>query len=143
MRVIVHVSAIVGCLVLLACGGGGGGDSASAFAEKTLEQARKGQNGRRWDDLHPAQQAIVSKEQFITCTQDDSFPVDDIDATEEFPETVTVPEVGEVETTAVTVEYSIGERSDAITMHFLQVDDAWKWFITPDDLAAFAAGECP
>lgn len=130
-------------LSVVACGGSGDDDSASAFAEKTLEQARKGQNGKRWDDLHPAQQAIVTKEQFISCTQGDSFPVDDIDATEEFPETVTIPEVGQVETTAVTVEYSIGTTSDAITMHFLQVDGAWKWFITPDDLEAFKAGACP
>lgn len=131
-------------VLLVACGGGGDDDSASAFAEKTIEQARKGQNGRRWDDLHPAHQAIVSKDLFITCTQDDSLPIEDIDATEEYDETLNAPGgVGEVTTRAVTVEYTVGERSDAFTMHVLRVDGDWKWFLEPDSLDAFAAGECP
>lgn len=131
-------------LVLTACGGGGSGkQSASDFAVQELTQAAKGQNGKRWESLHPELQKIVSKDKYIQCTQDDSAPLTNIKATDAYAEPVNAPGVGQVDTTAVTVEYKVGSTTDHITMHVLQVDDAWKWFLDQDSYDAFSAGKCP
>lgn len=130
-------------LFLTACGGGSGGQSASSFAVQELNQAAKGQNGKRWDDLHPTLQQVVSKDKYIQCQQDASVPISDVKATDEYAEPTDAPGVGPVDTTAVTLEYKVGDTKDHITVHVLKVDGAWKWLLDQDSYDAFSAGKCP
>lgn len=139
------VAVIALASLLVACGGGDddSDDGAARFAVSTTEQARKGQSGQRYDDLHPAQQRVVDRDLFMECTADDFFPAENIEATDTYEEAITIAEAGAVMTTAVTIEYDIGDRSDAFTMHVQNLDGHWKWFLATQDVEAFQAGECP
>lgn len=137
------IAAVTLALFLTACGGGSDKQSASDFAVQELTQAAKGQNGKRWEDLHPALQQVISKDKFIECNQSVSFPATNIKATDEYDEPTNAPGVGQVNSKAVTVSYKLGETTDSITIHVAQVDGAWKWFVTQDSFDAYSKGECP
>lgn len=131
--------------ILVACGGGGDSDSgAGEAAVDQFEAAIRGQWGRAWDDLIPEHQAIVSRDQYIACQEDQGdFPASDISVDETFEETVDVAVLGETETTAVTLKFESGDRSQFTTVHMIEVDGDWKWSLQADALEAFEAGECP
>lgn len=132
-------------VVLTACGGvsADDGGSASAFALMTLEQARDGQIAQRLRSLHPAHQALIDGPMFINCRQDYAAPVRNVHAVDEHSETVAIPGWGELDTTAVTIAYEIGDREDRFVMHVLQVNGRWTWLLQPDDLAAYELDKCP
>jgi hypothetical protein len=136
---------IVAALMLAACGSSGSGqESASTAAERHFGYVLKGQGGREWDELHPAQQAVVPKDAFIACRQKQSITVDSAHAIEEFDEPIDVPEVGTaVPARAVTVELKAGDKKQALTVHEINVDGHWRWILGKDEIAAYKAGTCP
>jgi hypothetical protein len=141
-------SLLLAAIVLLVACGGGGGDSqdrsASAAAEELFGYFENGQYGRQYDLLHPAQQAAVTRDAYMNCkAADTSIKVSDSKATEEYDETITVPLVGTIPTRAVTMEYHVGELVQHSTFHLIDVDGAWRWSLSPDELAAYQAGDCP
>lgn len=138
---------ILFALLLTACGGGNGdSDDASDAGEAAVEQfetAVRGQWGRVWDDLHPEHQAVVSRDQYIDCQQGDTVPESTITVDETFQETLELARLGEVETTAVTLEFADDDNAEFITVHMVEVDSEWKWVLQGNALDAFEAGECP
>lgn len=121
---------------LMACSGGGGdSESASDALVRQLGYASDGQVGRLWDELHPAQQAVVSRDTYMDCLGDSAFNADRIRAVEEYDETISVPEVGRVESKAITVEMRDGDSTDTETFHEVRVDGAWRW--VSNDLTPF------
>ena len=133
--------------MLAACGGGddddaGGGDAESAM-EEYVGMALKQQGGPAYDRIVPEQAALIDRELFISCLQDGSGVDADVEATESYTETIDVPEVGEVETWAVTVELSRGEQSTTATRHLIERDGEFYTFFDQASLDSYAAGECP
>jgi hypothetical protein len=137
-----------------ACGGdssGGGSDDAELPSDPGVamlqlhEYVRNGQWARKWASLHAAHQEIATRGDFISCggvTSAFSSRVIEV-----FDETIDVPRIGEVETKAVTIEVSVknggDEQSQRNTAHLIDVDGAWRWMLTDNQLDAYGAGDCP
>lgn len=49
----------------------GGGTSAADFLRRQFEYLAKGQYGRQWDSLHPAQQRFISRDDYMDCAQEE------------------------------------------------------------------------
>lgn len=132
-------------LLFIACGGSdsdsdsGAGDAAKAH----FEHALAGQWGPDWDNLLPAQQAVVTRDAFLTCNAEKQNPAAGVKVKDTYIESIDVPEIGTTETTAVTLHLTIDSREQDTTMHVVKVGDAWHWILSPDDIAAYKAGECP
>lgn len=136
--------ALVLIVILAACGGGGDSDNgAGDAAVNQYEMAIRDQWGRVWDELHPAQQAVVPRDLYDECQSQTRMQDFDISVDETFEETIDVAELGEVETTAVTLEFDNGETSQFVTSHLIEVDGEWKWILPSEAVASFASGECP
>lgn len=130
--------------ILAACGGGGSDSSdVEDFSVDLVETLMRGQWGRAWDSLHPAHQEVVSRDTYISCRQGDNVGSFDVAVDDVFDETLNIAGVGEVDTTAVTLELSNDDAETFLTMHAAQVDDEWAWFLSADDFASYEAGECP
>ncbi len=127
----------------------GGDDSASAAVKRQLDNLDKGQYGRQWDELHPAQQAIVPRELFVRCLEEAlrGRSVPDIRVVGEFQEDR--PLAGTPETvkgTAVVVQYpqaSAGgqPREDRQTYYQVKVAGKWRWVMR--NPSAYQQGRCP
>lgn len=142
---------LVGTLALLAtigvaCGGGDGdkegGDSPDAAILRLFDQLDKGQWGRQWEDLHPAHQAVVSRDSFIACASEVQIDLDSVEVLEVYDEPVSV-EGASLPSKAVTVRLEAGPSSDEQTFHLLDVEGEWRWVMSDDALTAYRAGECP
>lgn len=130
--------------ILVACGGGGDSDSgAEDFAVDLVETMMRGQWGRAWESLHPAHQAIASRDAYIDCRQGDSIASFEVAVDDVFEESVNVQGIGELDTTAITLELSNDNAETFLTMHAVEVEDDWVWFMKAEDIASYEAGECP
>ena len=113
---------------------------------RILEYAGNDQRARRWASLHPAHQEIATRSAYVNCSEG-GLSISSIEVIEVFEESFPVPRLGEVQTTAVTVEVSVNvlgeERSERLTAHLVDVDDEWRWIIPAEDLDAYEAGDCP
>lgn len=150
-RAAVAIIVSAACL-LVACGGGGGGgdsdQSASEFVVELVETVAKGQHVRAWEQLHPAHQAIATREAYVACREDTVVAIEDVKAIEEYPETEVIPELGETVTQAVTVSFRVGETTLRDTFHAVpdaaaRHGDGWRWVLPTADLEAYRAGDCP
>ncbi len=154
MRVAILLVVALG-LAVAACGGAAGGSERSGDelpsdpGEAMLqihEYVRNGQWAREWEHLHAAHQEIAARDEFVSCGG--AVPAFSSRVIEVFDETITGGAgIGKVETKAITVELSTGvgdaERSQRSTAHLVEVDGAWRWMLTNDELDAYEAGECP
>ena len=125
---------------LMACGGGNGEASGAVDAfEGFIEHINRGQYGRAWDNLHPAQQTIVTREDYIQCRGDDSFEIEIIEILEEYDEEVPIAGTDlVVASTAITAEVRISsglfEDTSMDTIHQILVDGEWRWILSdPND----------
>lgn len=137
---------VVLLIALTACVGGDDDDStddAGAAVVEQFDMAIRGQWGRVWDLLHPEHQAIVSRDFYAQCLRSETFPDYDISADEVFTETIAVPELGDVETTAVTLRFENEDGSEFLTRHVIDVDGEWRWILNEEAISAVESGECP
>ena len=146
MKRIVLTGMLACTLLLAACGGGddSGGSAGDAVIQQ-MQQLSRGQMGRQWDDLHPAQQALIPRDHFVQCGGIE-VNIDGTKVIETYEEEVLIPGTDQrVQSTAVTVEmtFSSGEakRTQTQTFHEILVDDEWRWIVA--DPAAYADGQCP
>ena len=131
------------------CGSGGGGGttssspkSAAAFVEHVTTEFSRGQTGPLWDELHPAEQALVSRARFIGCEQNEGFGLRKIKVLETYQEKF---DIGGKPTpsTAVTLQVTSDDGITTATLHAIRVGDTWRWMLQPSDLAAYKRGTCP
>ena len=124
------------------------GDAESAVLRQ-FDYVDKGQWGKEWEELHPAQQAIVTKSAFVACNSEVN-PDLDVEVLESYEESIAMPEIGIADTVAVTVRIkgNVGvfglpsETTD--TFHEILVDGEWRWVLQQQStLDAYAAGICP
>jgi hypothetical protein len=123
-------------------------ESAEAAFRRLLDYASKGQYGRQWDDLHPAQQAFVNRDLFVRCYSEKlgGLDVTRINVVDTFQEEQSVPgtDVRQV-TTGISAEVTYrrdGQESTSTdTYHEYLVDGRWRWALSDPD--AYKRGECP
>lgn len=143
---------ILGVLAGAACSGGDegtrsdGAETSIGVSEMTPESAvdafgvlveslSKGQTGRAYDILHPAQQALFTKEEYEACQSDlSSFDFGGVELDESYPEDLVIPGTDEsVESLALTVRIDVsvsGEDADYTdTINAIAVDGNWRFVV--------------
>jgi len=120
--------------------------SPADFATEYVGQAIRGQADRTWETLAQEQRAIISRETFIRCAQQRTLAVpDSVRVTDTYNTTTDIPgtAITGVASTAVTVELSWGSQRQALTIHLVAEDGAWRWSLDADAIRAERAGDCP
>jgi hypothetical protein len=121
-----------------------GESSAAAFAKQRYEQLAKAQYAAAWQSLHPAQQAVVPQDAFVSCGQQTTpDPNTKVEVKSETDEQLDVPQVGPSNVHSVTLTLRIGDQLRTPTDNLLKVDGKWRWTMTQPVIDAFKAGTCP
>jgi len=119
------------------------GDAVKALLAKV--DAR--QWGPEWDSVYPAQQSLVPRALYISCSAASAPPgVKDVSVTATYDETIDIPGTSlHVPSTAVSVSMTLYHgtttQPDKETLHMVNVDGMWKWIIS--DPQGYAGGKCP
>jgi hypothetical protein len=114
------------------------------FIKEYINRAVYGQWGREWSTLHPAEQKIVSRDAYMTCRSDDAIPaMTDITVVDKYKESISIPSVGSISATAVTVKLKMEGSEQAFTVHAVAVNGNWRWTLPTDDVATYKTGNCP
>ncbi len=133
------------------CGGGGGSGttgaaggqrSASNFVKQVTVQFSRGQSGRLWDELLPADQSVVTRARFVACQQNEGWNLKTIKVLETYADPVDV-DGKPLPATAVSVRVTSGNGDTTATMHAVSVNGTWRWILQPVDRAAYSRGKCP
>jgi hypothetical protein len=130
-------------LVLTGCGGDtkrGDSDAGSPEDAVThqLQLLSEGLAGSVYAEIHPAQQAIVSKDQFVACVSRHGFAVSDVHVLDTSDEHFTIPGTNvEVDSKVMTVRYTVrsdkGEETDTDRFHEVYVDGHWRFTLKDPD----------
>jgi hypothetical protein len=140
-----HVLVLLAFSAVLTAGCGssaGKPESADAFMRRITTEFSRGQAGRLWDSLVPAEQKVVSRARYLACRRNGGFRLRSFKILESYPEAVDV-ENKQTPSTAVTVQVTSDDGVTTATMHAVEVGGRWRWVLQPADLAAYAAGRCP
>jgi hypothetical protein len=146
-RVALLAALLVGTTALAAgCGGSGGtgaggSKSAAGFVKKVTVEFSRGQSGRLWDELLPADQAVVTRARFVACQKNEGWSLKSIKVLETYDDPVDV-EGKALPAKAVTVRVTSDGVTTA-TMHAVSVNGSWRWVLQPVDRAAYKSGKCP
>lgn len=161
-----RLAALAALMVVAACSSNGSSarpivsgapSSSSAVAPASKESAAdalkrqigfltKDQTGRAYEELHPLQQAFITKELYMECAGASGLTIRGVDVKETYEEEITIPGTATKATsTAITVgikaEVGGGERTETTTFHEYLVDGHWRFSVTGAD--DYEAGRCP
>lgn len=118
----------------------GEGDAGSAAREQLFLEAR-GQWGAQWDMLHPAHQEVVARDQFVACGEPSELS--EVVVLVEFNEELDVARLGRVTTRVVTYSATRNGVAEADALRMISADGAWRWLMSPTELAVYQSGRCP
>jgi hypothetical protein len=123
------------------------------FFTRRIDHEFKGQFGRSWDELHPGQQALVSRTRYEECRQETTnealsdVQLESLSVIEVYDDPLDLIGVPEKISKAVTVEITLtdGEKDETITdtFHAILIDGQWVWVLPAADIRAFLSGNCP
>ena len=88
---------------------GGGSQSAADFIGQVTTQFSRGQSGRLWDTLHPADQAIVNRARYMACQSNSGFDLKKLKVIETYADTVDIAGRS-TPSTAISVRVTVGRR---------------------------------
>lgn len=136
---------LASALLIAACGGGSDNGPEQSL-KALLEQIITGQGERAWDTMYPAQQAIVTREQYARCVKGLGVELDRFDIRESYEDTITVPGTdvtAETMTLVYRIELRQGDDKGTLTdtAHVIEVDGEWRWVL--NDPEPFIEGRCP
>lgn len=134
-------------LVLTACGGSSStapnqARSADAFVRQITVEFARGQSGRLWDALLPADQRLVSRARFVACQADTGWNLRAVKVLDTYGDSVDVSGKA-LPAQAVSVRVTSDDGITTATMHAVRVDGTWRWVLQPSDRRSYAAGSCP
>jgi len=130
------------------CGGSGGSGSVSAkrsaadFVSRITVEFSRGQSGRLWDELLPADQAVVTRARYMECERNEGWDLKKIKVIETYDDTIAIG-TKSVPSTAVTLRVTSADGVTTATMHTVSVNGKWRWILQPGDRAAYRTGKCP
>jgi hypothetical protein len=139
---------VLGCAIAVLGSGCGGGRSRSAaespadFVRRVTTEFSRGQSGRLWDELLPADQRIVTRARFVACQANEGWGLKSIKVLETYDDPVTVG-TRAVPSKAVTVRVTSDDGITTATMHAIQVSGKWRWTLQSSDRTVYASGKCP
>jgi hypothetical protein len=125
-------------------------ETADAFYKRLLGYDFKGQWGRTWDVLHPAEKRYVTRERFTDCMQQSSGDLPElvsIKTVEVYDDPLDLKGIPQKSSKAVTYKLTLksGDQQESTTQtsHAVLVGDHWTWILKDADLASYKAGDCP
>lgn len=131
--------------VTTSCGGGsagGQGSAAADFIRQVTTQFSRGQSGPLWDELHPADQAVVMRAHYMACQSNSGFDLTKFKVLQTYPDTIEV--AGKTTpSTAVSVRVTSEDGITTTTMHAVHVKGTWRWVLSQADYTAYKHGKCP
>ena len=145
------IAAVLLAAAATGCGSSSGGatsttgtspKAAADFIHSVTTQFSRGQSGRLWDTLVPADQAAVSRARYMACQSNEGFEIQKFKVLETYADPI---DVGGKQTpsTAVSVQVTSDDGETTATMHAVAVGGTWRWTLPAADLAAYAKGKCP
>jgi hypothetical protein len=135
-------------VVATACGSSGasgvatGSNSAAAFVQRVTQQFSRGQSGRLWDTLLPADQAVVTRSRYTACQSNEGFQLQKFTVLDNYADTIDV-DGKTTPATAVSVQVTSDDGMTTATMHAVSVAGKWRWILPAADYAAYKRGACP
>ncbi|HYI16366.1 MAG TPA: hypothetical protein VEX37_13305 [Thermomicrobiales bacterium] len=112
-------------------------------ATRGLTAAISGDWGAVYDDLHPAQQAVVNRDLFVECRSQVAAPPYSILVTQTGHDTMTAPEIYDRSSWAVLFDLQLeGYETISSRMHIYDTDGQLSWYMGQVSMDAFRAGRC-
>jgi hypothetical protein len=146
---VVAAAALVFATAILGggCFGGGGGSQSGAgspadFVRRITTEFSRGQSGRLWDELLPADQRVVTRAFFVNCQANEGWNLKSLKVLETYDDPVAIG-AKTVPSKAVTVRVSSDDGITTATMHAVSLNGTWRWVLQSSDRTAYAAGKCP
>jgi hypothetical protein len=144
---IVVLSGVVCGLTVLGSGCGGGSsrsatESPADFVRRVTTEFSRGQSGRLWDELLPADQRIVTRARFVACQANEGWDLKNIKVLETYDDPVAVG-AKSLPSKAVTVRVTSDDGITTATMHAVNVNRKWRWVLQSADRTAYSSGKCP
>jgi len=123
-------------------------ESAEAFWTRLLPAQGRGEWAAIWDTLHPAHQAVVTKERFVSCSDLNKWTgTTEMKVLSTREELFGPPEAGlqpPTLTTALTIQASFdGDAPELLTDHAWNLGGRWRWALHQPSYEAFRKGVCP
>jgi hypothetical protein len=116
---------------------------ASDFALQLANAEIAGDWAAVYDMLHPNQKAVVPRDLFIECRSTDVVRATGAEVVGVFTETISVPEVPDTESYAVTLALTFPDQTvQNMTLHIYEIDTGFAWVLGDESIAAFSAGQC-
>jgi hypothetical protein len=157
MRRVAALAAVAAACAVVAAGCGGGGGSAPArttpvsaaglFMTQILREEINGQWALQWRSLHPGHQRLISRSQYVACSQrmgtdfgtgDEIFRVLDVR-----DEAISVRGVPQHTSKLVTISFHHpGKQGLTYHMHAVRVGGRWTWILGGRFLSEVAHGRC-
>ena len=135
----------IGLVAVGSCGAGKDTPEVAAVRQQ-LALISDGQYAGHWAELHPEQQAIIPKADYVTCAQKryGGVKVSVKKVTDDFDADITIPGTDvNAASKAVTVELRVDgatKGTATVTYHEILVDGTWRW--TTSDPASFNPATC-
>ena len=138
-------TAVLAAAVTASCGGSGGAGgqgSAAAFIRQVTTQFSRAQSGPLWDELHPADQAVVTRARYMACQSNSGFDLTNFKVLQTYPDTIDIAGTT-TPSTAVSVRVTADDGITTATMHAVKIKGAWHWVLSQADYATYKQGKCP
>ncbi len=116
--------------------------SAPDFVRRVTMEFSRGQSGRLWDELLPADQRVVTRARFVECQANEGWALKSINVLETYDDPVVVG-AKSLPAKAVSVRVTSDDGITTATMHAVSVGGKWRWVLQSSDRRAYAAGKCP
>lgn len=144
------IAAALVAVVATGCGSGSNGGStagtgpkaAANFIRDVTTQFSRGQAGRLWDSLTPADQAVVTRARYTACQSNEGFALQKFQVLETYADTIDIAGKA-TPSTAVSVQVTSDDGLTTATMHAVSVAGTWRWILPASDYAAYKQGKCP
>jgi hypothetical protein len=144
---------IAAIALTVACGDDGDGTASDATAEimeqaevvatRALTAAIAGDWSAVYDDLHPAQQAVVNRDLFVQCRAQATAPPYAIAVTQVGHDTMTAPEIYDRNSWAVLYDLQLdGYETVSSRLHIYETDGQLAWYMDEASIDALRAGRC-
>jgi hypothetical protein len=132
-----------------AAGGARGRQGAIAVAEKVLRYDFKGQYGRAWDLLAPAQQAVVSRRSYQRCQQPYRSPakLDEVKAVGVSKHPLHLAGIAGQRVNLVILRFKSSARDQTVTatvnFYVISIGRDWRWLLDRPSISSYSSGSCP
>ncbi|HEX5166986.1 MAG TPA: hypothetical protein VFV93_16385 [Thermomicrobiales bacterium] len=113
------------------------------LATKILAASIEGNWGAVYDELHPAQQAVVNRDSFVQCRSQITAPPYTVVVTQVGHDTMTAPEIYDRNSWAVLYNLQLeGYETISSRSHVYDEDGQLSWYMDEPSMDAFRAGGC-